>query len=253
MKDEAARGWNPGTRPTSDSHPAPPCRAPSQYETQGGAHHHRAVDSTWKGFLDLIAAVDRFILLDNVRCTSATGATENLIKTAQGAQWLTIPVANKGRQMQLIDETEISEPWAEQHWARIRHSYGRAPFFGAYELPLAGLYEAAAGLKHLSDINRMFLEGLCKLLNIGTRLVHSRDYSSTGNKTEKLLSSLPIGVGGQLSFGAFGAGLSGRNCLRQRRRRCCLDGLWRLSRLSAALWRVRPPCLGHRPPAQYRP
>ncbi|MFM9843257.1 MAG: WbqC family protein [Dongiaceae bacterium] len=142
----------------------------------------------WKGYFDLIAAVDEFILLDDVQYTKRDWRNRNLIKTAQGVQWLTIPVANKGRQTQLIDETEISEPWAEQHWARIRHSYGKAPFFDIYESPLAGLYEAAAGLARLSDINRLLLEGLCKQLDIATPLVRSRDYASTGSKTEKLLT-----------------------------------------------------------------
>jgi WbqC-like protein family len=185
------RGSNPGiTVPASDS---PSAAAMSSAVTTSKPEGKRVaiVQSNyipWKGYFDLIAAVDEFILLDDVQYTKRDWRNRNLIKTAQGAQWLTIPVANKGRQMQLIDETEISEPWAEQHWARIRHSYGKTPFFSAYESPLAGLYEAAAGLKRLSDINRLFLEGLCKLLNIGTRLVRSRDYASTGNKTEKLLT-----------------------------------------------------------------
>jgi hypothetical protein len=142
----------------------------------------------WKGYFDLIAAVDEFILLDDVQYTKRDWRNRNLIKTAQGPQWLTIPVVNKGRQLQLIQETEISEPWAEQHWARIRHTYGKAPFFRDFEALIAGLYEAAASLTLLSDINRLFLQGLCEALNIGTPLAYSRDYRSTGSKTEKLLT-----------------------------------------------------------------
>jgi hypothetical protein len=141
----------------------------------------------WKGYFDLIAAVDEFILLDDVQYTKRDWRNRNLIKTAQGAQWLTIPVINKGRQLQLINETEISEPWADKHWARIRHAYGKAPFFALYEAELAGLYETAARLTLLSDINRLFLAGLCKLLRIATLLTDSRAYASTGQKTEKLL------------------------------------------------------------------
>ena len=68
----------------------------------------------WKGYFDLIAAVDEFILLDDVQYTKRDWRNRNQIKTAQGVQWLTIPVINKGGQTQLIDETEISEPWADQ-------------------------------------------------------------------------------------------------------------------------------------------
>jgi WbqC-like protein family len=142
----------------------------------------------WKGYFDLIAAVDEFILLDDVQYTKRDWRNRNLIKTAQGVQWLTIPVVNKGRQAQLIEETEISEAWAGQHWARIRHAYSKAPFFREYEQPLAALYEAAAGMKLLSEINRLFLRGLCDLLGIDTRLVNSRDYGSEGAKTDKLLA-----------------------------------------------------------------
>lgn len=142
----------------------------------------------WKGYFDLIAAVDEFILLDDVQYTKRDWRNRNLIKTAQGAQWLTIPVVNKGRQAQLITETEISADWAGQHWARIRHSYMRAPFFRDYEPALAALYDTAAGMKRLSDINRLFLRGLCDLLDIRTPLVDSRSYGSQGAKTEKLLT-----------------------------------------------------------------
>jgi len=142
----------------------------------------------WKGYFDMIAGVDEFILLDDVQYTKRDWRNRNLIKTAQGVQWLTIPVVNKGRQAQLIEETEISEEWAGQHWARIRHSYSKAPFFRDYELPIAALYETAAGMKRLSDINRLFLSGLCDLLGIQTPLVNSRTYGGLGAKTERILS-----------------------------------------------------------------
>ena len=142
----------------------------------------------WKGYFDLIASVDEFILLDDVQYTKRDWRNRNLIKTAQGVQWLTIPVVNKGRQAQLIEETEISEAWADQHWARIRHSYSKAPFFRDYEPQVGALYEAAGGMKRLSDINRLFLGGLCDLLGIHTPVVNSRDYDSQGAKTEKILS-----------------------------------------------------------------
>lgn len=142
----------------------------------------------WKGYFDLIAGVDEFILLDDVQYTKRDWRNRNLIKTAQGVQWLTIPVVNKGRQAQLIEETEISEAWAEAHWARIRHSYSKAPFFRDHEPRIAALYEAAAGMKRLSDVNRLFLAGLCDVLDIRTPLADSRDYGSQGAKTEKILS-----------------------------------------------------------------
>jgi hypothetical protein len=142
----------------------------------------------WKGYFDIIAAVDEFILLDDVQYTKRDWRNRNLIKTAQGAQWLTIPVVNKGRQTQLIQETEISEAWADQHWTRIRHSYQKAPYFRDYEQAVARLYESAAGMRLLSEINQLFLRGLCDLLDIRTPLVASRKYDSEGAKADRILS-----------------------------------------------------------------
>jgi hypothetical protein len=142
----------------------------------------------WKGYFDLIARVDEFVLLDDVQYTKRDWRNRNLIKTAQGVQWLTIPVINKGRQTQLIDETEVSEPWTNHHWARIRHAYSKAPFFAEYESQIAALFDSAAGLQRLSDINRLFLRGVCDLLGIETPLISSRRYNSQGAKTERILA-----------------------------------------------------------------
>ncbi len=206
----------------------------------------------WKGYFDLIAAVDEFILLDDVQYTKRDWRNRNQIKTAQGVQWLTIPVINRGGQTQLIDETEISEPWAAKHWARIRHSYAKAPFFRDYEAPLAAMYETAGGMTRLSDINRLFLVELCRMLAIGTPLIESRAYASSGNKTEKLLALCrAAGATSYLS------GPAARDYLDESAFAAAgIAVTWMdyggYPALSAALRRIRPSCFGHRPPVQHR-
>jgi hypothetical protein len=67
----------------------------------------------WKGYFDLIARVDEFILYDDIQYTRRDWRNRNLIKTAQGPQWLTIPVDVKGKYLQRINETQISDAnWA---------------------------------------------------------------------------------------------------------------------------------------------
>src|SRR5438105_6873271 len=71
----------------------------------------------WKGYFDLINLVDEFILYDDRQFTRRDWRSRNRIKTAQGATWLTIPVAVKGRYHQRIDETVVADPeWAARHW-----------------------------------------------------------------------------------------------------------------------------------------
>jgi hypothetical protein len=83
----------------------------------------------WKGYFDLIAHVDEFILYDDMQYTRRDWRNRTLIKTAQGLHWLTIPVDVKGKYLQRINETQISDvTCVDVHWKSLVHTYARAPF-----------------------------------------------------------------------------------------------------------------------------
>ena len=46
----------------------------------------------WKGYFDMIASVDIFVVYDEVQYTKNDWRNRNLIKTKNGLQWLTIAV-----------------------------------------------------------------------------------------------------------------------------------------------------------------
>ncbi len=122
----------------------------------------------WRGYFDLINSVDEFILYDDVQYTIRDWRNRNIIKTAQGPKWLTIPVEVKGKYHQKIKDTAISDPgWARKHWATIVHSYSRAPYFAKYRELFENLYLGSED-KMLSGINHRFLSAICLLLEIGT-------------------------------------------------------------------------------------
>ena len=73
----------------------------------------------WKGYFDLIGLADEFILLDDVQYTVRDWRNRNRIKTPNGLQWLTIPVAVKGRRFQSIQDTTISDPVWKQKAERV--------------------------------------------------------------------------------------------------------------------------------------
>src|SRR5712691_7293210 len=106
----------------------------------------------WKGYFDLVASVDEFILYDDRQFTRRDWRNRNRIKTPRGTQWLTIPVETKGRYHQRIDETMIGDPrWAELHWETIRHNYAAAAHFARYRPLLEELYRSA-GDRRLSAV-----------------------------------------------------------------------------------------------------
>ena len=142
----------------------------------------------WKGYFDIINMVDEFILYDDRQYTKRDWRNRNLIKTAHGLRWLTIPVKVKGRFEQRIDETLIDDAsWRDQHWRTIAQEYAGAPHFKEHRDAFGDLY-AGATFERLSDVNRHFIEGACAILGITTRLAWSTDYEARGDRTERLVS-----------------------------------------------------------------
>lgn len=142
----------------------------------------------WKGYFDLIRAVDEFVLLDDVQFTRRDWRNRNRIKTAQGPAWLTVPVKTSGRFDAPINEIEVSDnDWGTRHWRSIRASYARATHFATYAERFEALFRGALP-SHLSLINRRLLEFLCDLLGIRTKLSWSTDYETRHGRNERLIS-----------------------------------------------------------------
>jgi len=149
----------------------------------------------WKGYFDLIAAVDEFILYDDMQYTRRDWRNRNQIKTPQGAQWITVPVLVKGKYHQKICETEIEGMyWANTHWKALSLNYSRAPFFTEVASLLKPLYFEET-FTHLSQLNRRFIETICAYLGIQTVITNSSDYTLSDGKTERL-ADLCVQAGG---------------------------------------------------------
>jgi hypothetical protein len=140
----------------------------------------------WRGYFDLIAAVDEFILYDDMQYTRRDWRNRNQIKTPQGLRWLTVPVRVKGRYQQTIRETELSESdWVETHWKTITLNYRRAPHFSDVAVWLEPIYRSGCHT-HLSPLNRELIEATCRYLGITTTISNSWDYTLRDGKTERL-------------------------------------------------------------------
>ena len=140
----------------------------------------------WKGYFDMIAAVDEFILYDDMQYTRRDWRNRNQIKTPQGVQWLTVPVLVKGKYHQKIRETEIDgTDWADSHWKAISINYRRTPHFDEIAAWLQPLYLVET-YTHVSQLNRHLIEAICNYLGITTVIKNSWDYALLDGKTERL-------------------------------------------------------------------
>lgn len=139
----------------------------------------------WRGYFDLIASVDHFILYDDVQYSNGDWRNRNRIKTAAGSKWLTIPIAKTGRIEKLINQVQAAnDQWGVDHWNRVTAAYRKAPFFEEVMALLEPIY--LSGEVHLSTINRRLIEAICEYLGIKTQLHWSTDYHQTEGKSQRL-------------------------------------------------------------------
>jgi len=140
----------------------------------------------WKGYFDMIAAVDEFIIFDDMQYTKRDWRNRNQIKTPQGLKWLTIPVLVKGKHDQKIKDTLIDGlNWNAAHWRALELNYRRAPYFQEISVWLEPLYLAAT-YTHISQLNRCFIKAICSYLEINTIISNSWDYTLADGKSERL-------------------------------------------------------------------
>lgn len=141
----------------------------------------------WKGYFDMIASVDEFILLDEVTYSKGSWRNRNMIKTPTGVQWLTVPVVQKGLMQRKISEVEIrGNAWAKAHWTALEHNYRRAPYFVEISKLIKPLY-LQYEYRLLSELNRVFIKAICNFMNIETKITDCRQYELATGRINRIL------------------------------------------------------------------
>lgn len=132
------------------------------------------------GYYQLIHAVDKFVIYDDVNYINRGWINRNRILIQNGAAFITLPLA-KASQNKKICELGISDaaPWQEKMLRTIELAYKKAPFFDEI-FPVCKRiiwYDS----KQLSKFLLHSIETICKLLMIQTVLIVS---SSVYNNQE---------------------------------------------------------------------
>ena len=139
----------------------------------------------WLGYFDKARQADVFILLDNVQFKKNEWQNRNRIRTAQGWQWLTVPVYHAFGER--INEVKINNkiPWRAQHLKAIELNYCKTPYFEEYYPH----FQKALGQEweKLVDINIYFIRRIIDWLGIKPQLVLSSEYEAVDHKTGRLV------------------------------------------------------------------
>lgn len=161
----------------------------------------------WKGYFDIINMVDEFILYDDMQYTRRDWRNRNKIITPNGLLWLSIPVENKGKFYQKINETKVMDnKWVDSHWQSIRYNYVKAPYYEQYATRIHAVYEACRQEEYLSQINYRFIKEICEILGIETKITWSSDYQLVDGKTERLVGLVKDAGGGYYLSGPAAKG-----------------------------------------------
>jgi len=147
----------------------------------------------WRGYFDQIRRADLFIFYDDVQYDKHGWRNRNQIKTAQGKQWLTIPVHSHGVTDGIsIQDVRIdwSKPWAKNHLKALMFAYGKAPYFKKY-LPLIDSFYSRHD-ETLAEFTITTTEIITRTLGIThTRFMRSSEFTDiSGQKTDRLIQIL---------------------------------------------------------------
>jgi WbqC-like protein family len=139
----------------------------------------------WVGYFDLLDQSDVFVFYDSVQFEKQSWQQRNRIKTAQGPQWLTVPVYQSLGQR--IDEVRTSNAtaWRRKHWMSLVTNYSRAPFWNEYSPRLRVVYEQP--WESLAELNIRLITELSSALRIQSTFLRSSALPRfEGNKEEPL-------------------------------------------------------------------
>lgn len=140
----------------------------------------------WLGYLDKVDRADLFVLLDSVQFKKNEWQNRNRIRTAQGWQWVTVPVLHHFGQR--IAEVRINEKtgWRAKHLRALELHYARAAHREPVLRGLRALYDRP--WDRLADLNIAVLRWLLGEFGITTPLRLSSEMNLPEEPTERLVA-----------------------------------------------------------------
>jgi len=139
------------------------------------------------GFFDRLAKADVFVVLDNVQYQKNGFINRNRIKTADGWQWLTVPVKQR-EALKKINQVEIDDKtdWQNKHWKALVYNYKKAPYFTKYADFFENVYQKK--WKSIADLDVYLIENIMVLLGIKKEIRKSSVLNIEDTGTEKLIN-----------------------------------------------------------------
>lgn len=143
----------------------------------------------WKGYFDLINDANVFVYYDEVKYTKNDWRNRNKLYSANGEQWLTIPISKDAVRLK-ISEVQMEDPsWQELHYKSIYYAYKKAPFFEQITALLDDVY-VQHKWRSLSELNHYLIEKISRLIGIKTVFRNANEFDLSGERVDRLINIL---------------------------------------------------------------
>lgn len=139
----------------------------------------------WLGYLDKIDRADLFVVLDTVQYTKQEWQNRNRIRTAQGWQWLTVPVLHRFGQK--LNEVRINQQvnWRAKHLRSLEVHYRQAAYLEEFLQGLRALYRDP--WERLATLNLAVLRWLLTAFGIATPVRLASEMALREDPTDRLI------------------------------------------------------------------
>jgi hypothetical protein len=128
-------------------------------------------------------------MYDDVQYTKNDWRNRNIIKTANGATWLSIPVRVRTLAQKINQTYSLNNNWCEKHYRTIKQSYSKSKYFNYYIDIFKEFYQNRNQRNLVSIIDHLNVI-IFKILEINTKIIYSSDLNVSGNRNERLVKIL---------------------------------------------------------------
>jgi hypothetical protein len=142
----------------------------------------------WVGLLEQAQLADTYVHYDDVQFSKGGFLNRVQIKTAQGVQWLTIPIACAHSSTQIIDvQVNRTTGFREKHLRTLRQAYAQAPYRELMLDLVASVY--ATRSDWLADLTIASVEALWDAFSVRPSLsMRSSGLFVPGTNSERVLT-----------------------------------------------------------------
>ena len=154
-------------------------------------------------YLHRMMVADVFVIFDTVQFTPRHEENRAKLKTAQGLQWLTVPMRQSSREQLILDtHVDDSQAWQRKAGGTLDNLYRHAPYYKTYAPEIISILEAPH--QTLPQLDRASWETALRLLGVTCRFVYASDLPVSG-KGPRLLLDICKYLGSDVYLsGAFG-------------------------------------------------